>query len=137
MQNDADCPYSQTSSFFSIFRARQLNYSTGISVSLIFHSPVHICRAGDTFHSPYAEYEFSPNLYKRNNLAYLHAVKNERLTSINTVTFWCCQGQCTTRSSPGLFVGGYNAPLPLRLWLWKQFAQTLFAQTFFSVLDGN
>lgn len=28
------------------------------------------------------------------NLAYLHAVKNERLTSINTVTFWCCQGQC-------------------------------------------
>ena len=29
-----------------------------------------------------------------NNLAYLHAVKNERLTSINTVTFWCCQGQC-------------------------------------------
>ena len=29
-----------------------------------------------------------------NNLAYLHAVKNERLTSINTVTFRCCQGQC-------------------------------------------
>lgn len=30
----------------------------------------------------------------------------------------CFLPSFSTRSSPGLFVGEYNAPLPLRLWLW-------------------
>ena len=54
------------------------------------------------------------------NLAYLHAVKNERLTSINAVTFWCCQGQ---RQNIWLMEQGFFARNNNKLFTWLTVAR--------------